>query len=135
MDGIDKIIEHIKHESDARCLQIAREAKDECERIRTEYFRVEQDAYWKAINAGSKETEKRLARLNELAAKEADRQIETLQREMLDEAFALAAIKLRELPEKDLQRLLAAHEKAGAEEVIASYKSELSPDVMSALFD
>ena len=138
MDRIDKIIDHIKSESIAECGEIARNAAEECERIREEYSRTEQAEYWKSINIGSKETEQRLSKLSSLADEEANKLISATRQEMLDEAFALAAKKLLELPNSSYQKLLdglGLESGHSAEDVVARYKDVLSRQVLSALFD
>ena len=98
MDNIEKVIEHIKTLSIAECGNIADQAAEDCRRLREEYSRTEQEEYWKAINAVTKETEQRLKKLSDLAAMEAQKQLDMLRQEMIGEAFALAAKKLLDLP-------------------------------------
>ena len=138
MENIDKIIEYINNQTIMECREIIQAANDESERIRARYYREEQDEYWKAINAGSKESEMRLRSLNDLASEEANKKIEALRREMLHEALMLAARKFSELPGDEYKRIL---KKAGvsldmsAEEFVIGYEDRLSASVMSALFD
>ena len=138
MKGIEKIFAYIKSESDTQCGKIAKNATLECERIRVEYSQLEKDEYWKAINAGSKETESRLEQLNALAEVEANKQIQSTQQEMVTEAFSLATEKIRELPDNEYAELLIRLGfKAGtdAEDLVDSYRGKLSADVLSVLFD
>jgi len=135
MSSINKLIDYIKAESEAKCTEIARNTQEECGRIRAEYQRLEQDGYWKVVNAGSKETETRHNSLIELATNEANRQIISAQMEILDEAFKLAAEKIRELPDDEYKALLSRHGKDNAEDLIAAYKEELTPEVTSALYE
>ena len=137
MDGLEKIIEYIRAESDAQCEQIVRKAEDECRRIHDEYARIEQEEYWKYIDAGTKETEHRVEQLNSLADKEANKLIAATQQEMVAEAFSLAAKKLRQLPKHKYTELLAQHGLGpgdNVEEVVARYRPELTPRVTSTLF-
>ena len=94
MNNIENVIKHIKSLSTAECERIADEAEKDCERIREEYVRKEQEEYWKSINVGTKDTEQRLIKLSGLASEEAKKQLDLLRQEMLDEAFALAAKKM-----------------------------------------
>ena len=138
MNGLVKIIEHIRLESEADCKEILRNATVECERIRVEYKQKEQDEYWKSINAGTKETEHRLEQLKNLAAMEAQKLLLTTQQEMLGRAFALAAEMLQELPVQEYKELLIRLEidsSCSAEDLVAKFKSVLSQSVISALFD
>ena len=138
MTGIEKITEYIKTASEAECEEITRNSIEECERIRTEYSRSEQDEYWRSINNGSKETEQRLSSLGNLASAEANKQIAALQEEMLDQAFALAAKKLLELPGSEyaeLRKKFGADPDINAEALVESYRDELSQSVISELFE
>ena len=138
MENIEKIIEYINTQTIMECKEIIQGAQDESERIRASYYRDEQDEYWKAINAGSKESELRLRSLNALASEEANKKVEALRREMLHEALMLAATKLSELPSDEFKKIL---KKAGVssdlscEEFVLGYEERLSASVMSALFD
>jgi len=138
MDNIERIIEYIKAETEAKCKDIARNAAMECDRILAESSRTEQGEYWKAINAGTKETEKRLKRLNYLAYEEAEKQVAALHQEMLDEAFSLAAVKLGELPEQEYAKLLGRLSLGSGrtpEEVVSTFKGPLSLSFVSMLFE
>ena len=138
MENIGRVIEYIGAVSGAECSEIAKQAEAECARLRAEYFQTEQSEYWKAINAGGKETEQRLKQLSILAAEEANKQVIGLRQEMFNEAMLLAAKKLRELPDGGYDKLLArlgkepGHE---AHELVMEYTDELSESVLSALFD
>jgi len=138
MNNIDKIVEHIKAQTIEECEDISRTAAEECEHIHAEFARLEQEEYWKAIDIGTKETEQRLESLKELAAAEAKKQIDSLHNEMLDKAFALAAQKLLALPKGDFDALLirlGTPPGISPDALLALYRTELTPDVISALFD
>ena len=138
MNNIEKIIEYIKADTEEKCREIARNAAAECDRIHTESSRKEQEEYWKAINAGTRETEQRLKRLNYLAYEEAEKQVAALHQEMLDEAFSLAAEKLGELPDKEYAKLLKRLSMGTGrtpEEVVSTFKGALSLRFVSALFE
>lgn len=138
MNEIDNIIAHIRLEAESHCKELNAKAYEECERIRAEYAQAEQDEYWSRIDAGTKETERRMERLNTLADMEANKQLLATQQDMISEAFALAAKRISELPEDEYSRLankLDLKPGAKAEDIVARYKNELSPRVASALFN
>ena len=107
MNGIEKIIEYIRSESKAECEAIETAAAEECARIRSEHAKTEQEEYWKMIDAGRKEADLRLSRLNSLAALEAKKQILMTQQEMVSSVFELAVWKLVDLPKDEYISLLA----------------------------
>ena len=108
MNGIEKILAHIKSESDAECADIERTAAEECEQIRTEYAKIEKAEFGKLMSAGAKDAERRLERLNSLAALESKKQVLSTQQEMLAGAFEYAANKMLEMPHGDYVRFLAS---------------------------
>ena len=138
MNNIEKVIERIKALSAAECEDITNQAAEDCKRLREEYSSKEQEDYWKSINAGTKETEQRLKKLGELALMEAQKQLESLQQEMLDEAFALAAKKLLELPEEKYREsagMLGLKDGCGTDEIANAYRTVLASEITSALFE
>ena len=138
MDGLEGILEYISSEAAAECEQIARKAAEDCERVRLEYLKLEQEEYWKYIDAGTKETEQRVEKLNSLADKEANKLLVATQQEMVAEAYGLAAKRLKELPRQKYAELMSQHSLGpggNAEDVVARYKPELTPRVTSALFN
>ena len=138
MNGIDKILAHIKSQSDAECEVIERTANEECERIRAEYSKMEQDEYWKLVNAGTKDAERRLERLNSLAALESKKQVLMTQQEMVAEAFEQAADAILKLPEREYINFLAkqvyAASLTGSETIMLSSadRDRIGKDVLSA---
>jgi hypothetical protein len=128
MNDIEIIINRIRLQSARECEAIAKDAEQECERLRVEYARREQEEYWKAINVGTNEAEQRLTRLTRLAEQEAQKQIDATHAEKVSEAFALAAEKLAELPEY-------ADDRGAAFALIKERREELSPLVEAMLFD
>ena len=124
MNGIEKILAHIKAESDAECEAIKKEAAEECKRIRAEYAETEQKEYNKLVSDGAADAERRLERLNSLAALESKRHVLMTQQEMLTAAFEHAAKALLELPERDyidfLVRQTCAASLSGTETIILS---------------
>jgi len=138
MNGIEKLIDHIRKCSDAECQEIAQNAAEECERLRAEFARKEQDEYWKYVNNGTKEVEERIEQLTNLANLEAHKMLNATHQEMLDEVFALAAKKLRELPERDYKAVLKRlklNADCSAEDLVALYKEKMTKNILSALFD
>ena len=138
MNGIEKILAHIMSESNAECEAIEREAAEECERIHAEYDSAAKDEYRKQLDDGTKEAERRLERLNSLAALESKKHVLMTQQEMLAETFEHAAKKLLELPDSVYIEFLAkqacAASLTGAEEIILSpsdYK-RIGADVLDA---
>ena len=138
MNNIERVIEYINALSIAECEKIADQAEADCARIREEYSRLEQEDYWKSINAGTRETEQRLKKLSELAAMEAKKQLDSLRQEMLDKAFALAEKKLLELPEKGYRELLGRlglDDGCNTVDVVDTFRTTLSTAAVSELFD
>jgi len=138
MNGLDKILAYIKSVSDTQCAEIHRNAAEECRLIHDEYSRLEQEEYWKFINASSKDLENRREQLKSLAEMESKKKLLSTQQEMVDEAFALAAKKLLELPRRDytaLLRKLNINTASRADEVVEHFRKELSLKVLSALFE
>jgi V/A-type H+-transporting ATPase subunit E len=138
MKGIEKILEHISSESAAECDAIAKGAAEECERIRAEYARAEQDEYWELINGGTREAERRLERMGSLAALESKKLVLATQQEMIAAAFDLAAKRILGLPEREyidfLAKLACSASLTGTETIILS-KSDygrLGPKVLEA---
>ena len=138
MNDINKIIEHIVSESDAQCADIERIVTDECRTIKEQYSRIEQEEYWKFIDAGSKEAEQRVIKLKNLAEAEAEKQIQATREEMINAAFLLAVRKLEQLPRDEYASLLSRLKLEpgfSAAEIIARYRNLLTPSVKSTLFD
>jgi len=138
MNGIDKILAYIKAEALAECDEIYRNAAEECRKIRNDYTLLEQNEYWKFINAGSKETDHRREQLQNFAVMEANKKLLSTQQEMVDEAFALAAKKLLELPKQEyagLLKRLAIDADCSADDVVERFRNELSLKIVSVLFD
>ena len=130
MNGIEKILAHIKAESDAQCEAIEREAAEECERIRAEYAKIEKEEYTKLIDAGTIEAARRLERLGSLAVLESKKHILKTQQEMVLETFEYAAKTLLELPEGEYIDFLAkqacAASLTGTEAIILSAADQQS---------
>jgi len=138
MQGFEKIIDHIKIESEKECKEIALKANEESLRIRSVYSQKEQDAYWACVNKGSKDIEKRAQSLSALAADQAQKMLRETEQSMLDDVLALTARKLSALPSRKYDELL---NKLGVEQgcrpeyLVEHYRDELAPTVIAALFD
>jgi len=138
MQGFEKIIAHIKTESENECKEVAVDANRECERIRQEYKAKEQDAYWATVNNGSKEIEHRVNQLTNLAAAEAKKMVYATQQDMLDEVLALTARKLSALPSRkynELLKKLGIEQGCKPEYLVEHFRDDLAPSVIAALFD
>jgi len=138
MQGFEKIIEAIKAESERECKEIAVSAAEQCEHIRADYAKKEQEEYWSYINTGTKEIEQRVENLTNLAAEQAKKMAVSLQQEMLDEVLALTARKLSALPSRkynDLLKKLGIEAGCRPEYLIEHYREDLTPSVIAALFD
>ena len=138
MNGIEKIIAHIKSESDAECDGIMRSASEECERIHAGYATMEQDEYKRLVDIGAQEAESRLERLNSLAMLESKKHVLMTQQEMVSMAFESAAKRLIGLPENEyaelLVRLILSATMTGAETVVlsASDKARIGDRILGA---
>ncbi|MCL2627512.1 MAG: V-type ATP synthase subunit E family protein [Oscillospiraceae bacterium] len=138
MQQFEKILQHIKVESEKECKEIAVTANNECNRIRSEYSKKEQEAYWAYVNNGSLEIEKRANQLTELAATQAAKMVHATQQEMLDRVLSLTAKKLSALPSRKYTEILA---KLGIEPglkpefLVEQFRDDLTPSVTAALFD
>jgi vacuolar-type H+-ATPase subunit E/Vma4 len=138
MQGFEKIIEHIKIESEKECKDIAVKANEESARIHSLYSQKEQAAYWNYVNSGSKEIESRVEELTSLAAEQAKKMIYRMEQDMLDEVLALTARKLSALPSRRYNELLdrlGIERGCRPEYLVEQYRDELAPSVISALFD
>jgi len=138
MQGFEKIVEHIKTESEKECKEIAIKANEECARIRSVYSQKEQDAYWSCVNEGSKEIEKRVEKLANLASEQASKMIHETEQDVLDDVLALTAKKLSALPSRnynDLLKKLGVEQGCKPEYLVEQYREELAPSVLAALFD
>ena len=138
MQELEKVIEHIKAESEKECKEIALNANEECLRIRSAYSQKEQDAYWECVNKGSKEIEKRIESLSELAHDQANKMLYNTEQDALDDVLALTAKKLSALPSNKYSELLTRlgiEQGCKPEYLVEQYREELRPSVISALFD
>ena len=138
MQGFEKIIEHIKIESEKECREIAVKANEESARIRAVYSQKEQDAYWSCVNEGSKDIERRIEKLSALAHEQANNMINKTQQDSLDDVLMLTARKLSALPSRKYDELLTRlgiDHGCKPEYLVEHYREELEPSVLAALFD
>ncbi|MCL2227150.1 MAG: hypothetical protein FWB97_05930 [Oscillospiraceae bacterium] len=138
MNGLDRVVEYIRTDTDKECIEISRISSEECEQLKADYLSLEQERYWKAINEGTKAAEQRLESLSALAATEAKKQYTLMQQELLDEAFACAAGIIKGLTDEEfsiLLRKVGSPPGISADELVEQYKEKLSRTVMSMLFD
>ena len=138
MNELEKVINHIKAQSLTQCEETAQKGVLKCEEARKLYAKKEQDEYWKFLGAAMKDAEERLAKLGELARKEADKKLQETRREMADAAFDLAAEKISELTESEYRQLLQtlnlSHDFT-PHAIVDRYKELLRPSVESVMFD
>ena len=138
MTGLERVIDQIKVQTNEECEDIANKAVVECDEIRSNYAKKEQDEYWKFLSQATNEAEQRLIQLGELANKEAQKKLNSTRREMADIAFNLAAQRLDALPKSDFKKLLIRLKLKPTftpESVVSRYKEFLLPSVESILFD
>jgi len=138
MNGIEKIVEYIMSRSTVDCESIEIEAAEESIRIQADYAKLQQEEYWRIFDAGAKEADSRLKRLNSLAAIESRKQILVTEQEMISAAFDLAVEKLLQLPDREYTALLvklACNASITGEEVIilsAADHQRFGTDVLDA---
>jgi V/A-type H+-transporting ATPase subunit E len=124
MNGIDKIIAHIKADSDAECKAIADEAAAKCEEIRAQCEQAARVEHEKIITKGKQDAETRIDRLNHVAELEGKKQILAVKQEMVSLAFERAVQMITELPEDQyislLVRLASSASRTGNEQIILS---------------
>jgi len=138
MQGFEKIVEHIKAESERECKEIAVKANEESVRIKSIYSQKEQEAYWGCVNDGSKKIEKRVEELSSLAISQAQKMVHDTEQDMLDEVLELTAKKLSALPSRkynELLKKLGIEDGCKPEYLVEQYREELAPTVIAALFD
>ena len=138
MQEFEKIIEYIKTESERECKEIAVKANEECARIHSVYSQKEQDAYWACVQEGSKDIEKRIDKLSTLAIEQAEKMVNEMQQNALDDVLALTARKLSSLPSRkydELLKRLGIDKGCKPEYLVELYREELTPSVIAALFD
>lgn len=107
MNGIEKIKARIEADAKAEAEAILAQAAGECKAIRAEYEEKAKDEYWRVVQAGVREAEQRVQRLERTAKLEAKKSILSMKQEVVSEAFELARKKLLSLPEDEYISFLA----------------------------
>lgn len=124
MNGIDKIITHIKADADADCKAITDEALKKCDELRAQYEKAAKDEYAKILSKGQQDAEVRIDRLGHAAVLESKKQLLTAKQEMVSLTFECAVRMLTELPENEyvglLVRLAVSASRTGSEQIILS---------------
>lgn len=107
MTGIDKITQRIAEDAQQEAAAVIAQAQAQADEIMARYqAQAEQNAQDKRAR-GSKQAEETRSRLISAAQMEKNQQILAAKQEILEKAFALAAEKLRTMPEKEYIDLLA----------------------------
>ncbi|MCL2201481.1 MAG: hypothetical protein FWB75_05900 [Oscillospiraceae bacterium] len=137
MNGLDNVIEYIRENTSEVCAQVAQKTSERCEKVKADYSRREQDEYWKIINHGTKSAEMRVESLSKLASTEANKQISSMQAQMLSQAFAIAEMKLNELPADEYALVLEKHNMPpdlSSHDFLELKRESLNKEVLSVLF-
>ena len=138
MENFEKIIEHIKVQSENECRDIAIKANQDTENIRIEYSKKEQDAYLSCIKEGTQKIEERAEKLAAFAEEEANKMTQATQQDMFDEVLDLTARKLSALPTKkynELLKKLGVDAGCKPEYLVEQYRDDLEQTVINALFN
>jgi V/A-type H+-transporting ATPase subunit E len=124
------IIERIAADSASECAEIAAEADRRCAEIRAEFSALEQEEYWKIINAGAKNAQKRMERLAGIAALEAKKQLLSTKQELISGVFDRACAVISSLPEETyvalLMRLVVEASRSGTETLQFSWRDRIT---------
>lgn len=107
MNGIQRIIDHIKADAASESAAIAAQADARCAEIRAEFERAKQAEYQKILKDGTKRAEQHLERRASVTVLEAKKQVLTTKQEMVGAAFERAAQLLSDLPNDQYIPLLA----------------------------
>jgi V/A-type H+-transporting ATPase subunit E len=122
MDGISKIIDRIRADSDAEAEAVLAEGKARAAAITEEFAELERRAYGDLITKGATESVARFERLKNIAALDTKKAVLTEKQELLSAAFAAAEAELAKLPEAQytdlLARLAADAARTGAETLV-----------------
>jgi len=138
MSGLENIVKLIRADAVRECSEISDKSSKECALILAEYSKEEQTEYWKLINDGTKVAEQRLESLSNLAVTESRKQVATMQQEIANEVFELAAKKLSDLTSDEfsiLLRKLSLPPDTCARDIVLKYKDKLNSKVITILFD
>ncbi|MCL2425632.1 MAG: V-type ATP synthase subunit E family protein [Oscillospiraceae bacterium] len=137
MQGLEKILEHIKIESERECKEIAIKANSENKKYISQYSQKEKATYSSHMEKGKKEIENRVEQLSNLADEQSKKLIYSAEQSVLDDVLALTAKKLSALPANEYSNLLkrlGVEEGCKPEYLVEQYRDELTPSVISALF-
>lgn len=124
MIGIEKITARITAEAKAQANAVRVDGEHKAAAIRAEYEKKAQDEYQALVDAGTRDTEQRVQRLDRTARLEAKKNILTLKQDMLAAAYDRARTMILGLPEENYTAFLAHQAgraaSTGREEVILS---------------
>lgn len=138
MDGINKIVDRISAETNDEIKAMKAVTEEKCKEILSNYDKIADEEYKKIIEAGQKDCELQVQRLNSAAAMEAKKNMLAMKQQEVDKVLEEAKHMICKLPETDYVAFLAklAGEAAftGVEEVIFNNtdKSNVSKDVIKS---
>lgn len=122
MKGTEKIIAHIKADSDAEVKRILGEANEQAEAIRAESFKKAIAEHDKLMQSGNGECEAILGGSRRIAEMEAKKSVLALKQDMIGEAFEAAVGAVANMPRdrytQFLARMAAQASSNGTEELI-----------------
>ena len=106
MNGIDKIIDRIGGDAKGEIDGILAQANEQAQAITAKYAAQASAEAEEILSKGRKAAAERGGRLDSVAQLECRKENLAVKQEVIEEAFALAQKKLRELPEADYVELL-----------------------------
>ena len=115
MENIGKITARLEADAQREIEAINAEAAEKIAAIKAEYDKKAQEAYWEAVEKGTRECEARAKRLAGTADMEARKSILTFKQEMVAEAFESAVKAVSELPKEEYVAFLASQSAKAAE--------------------
>lgn len=126
MDGIEKITQRIREDTQREIAAIEAQAQEKAQAIRDQYAQQARQESAAILARGEKSANQRLERLESAAGLERRKLELAARQQVLGEAFALALDKLCALPEEEYIALLAAlaakAAQSGREQLIFSHK-------------
>lgn len=124
MNGIEKITERIAQDAQAEVTKVETQAKAQADAITAKYAAQAEVERQNLLATGKAKAEERMERLDSAAQMEAKKMLLAAKQETLDKAFALALVKLTQLPEEEyvdlLAKLAAKSATTGKEQIILS---------------
>ena len=124
MNGIEKITERIKSDTQRELQTMADESRAKCEEITAAYKEQAQSRYWKIVSEGKKDAERVVELRKSSAQTESKKRMLQLKQEMVARAFEGAEKKLLELDEKQyadfLVSLAVQAAESGEESIVLS---------------